>query len=151
MTHITAELYIYSLFHILFHDGLSQDIEYSSLCSTVGSCCLSILYILVCIYQPQTPNPSLSHLATTSLFSVSVILFLFHRQVHLCHILNLFILFIYFWLCWVFVAVCGLSLVVASRGYSSLWCVGFSLRWLLLLQSTGSRRAGFSSCGMRAQ
>ena len=34
--------------------------------------------------------------------------------------LNLFILFIYFWLCWVFVAVRGLSLVVASGGYSSL-------------------------------
>ena len=42
-------------------------------------------------------------------------------------------LFIYFWLRWVFVAVCGLSLVVASGGYSSLRCVGFSLRWLLLL------------------
>ena len=27
----------------------------------------------------------------------------------------------YFWLCWVFVAACGLSLVVASGGYSSLW------------------------------
>ena len=29
---------------------------------------------------------------------------------------NLFILFIYFWLHWVFVAACGLSLVVASGG-----------------------------------
>ena len=38
-----------------------------------------------------------------------------------------------------------------GQGYSSLWCTGFSLRWLLLLRSTGSRRAGFSSCGMRAQ
>ena len=28
---------------------------------------------------------------------------------------------------------------------------GFSLWWLLLLWSTGSRRVGFSSCGMRAQ
>ena len=56
-------------------------------------------------------------------------------------------LLIYFWLRWVFVAVRGLSLVVASGGYSSLWCVGFSLWWLLLLQSTGSRHAGFSSCG----
>ena len=36
-------------------------------------------------------------------------------------------------------ALCGLSLVVVSEG--------FSLRWLLLLQSTGSRRAGFRSCG----
>ena len=30
-------------------------------------------------------------------------------------------------------------------------CTGFSLRWLLLLRSTGSRYAGFSSCGTRAQ
>ena len=56
-------------------------------------------------------------------------------------------LFIYFWLHWVFVAVCRLSLVAASRGYSSLWCTGFSLWWLLLLQSMGSRFVGFSSCG----
>ena len=53
------------------------------------------------------------------------------------------------WLHWVFVAARGLSLVAASGGYSSLRCVGFSLRWLLLLQSTGSRHAGFSSCGTR--
>ena len=58
--------------------------------------------------------------------------------------------FIYFWLRWVFVAARGLSLVAASGGYSALRCVGFSLRWLLLLWSTGSRRMGFSSCGTRA-
>ena len=63
----------------------------------------------------------------------------------------LFILFIYFWLHWVFVAACGLSLVAVSRGYSSLQCAGFSLRWLLLLRSTGSRCMGFSSCGAWAQ
>ena len=69
------------------------------------------------------------------------------REAH-SFFLNKFIcLFIYFWLCWVFVAVCRLSLVAVSRGYSSLWCAGFSLSWLLLLRSTGSRRAGFSSCG----
>ena len=62
---------------------------------------------------------------------------------------NLFNLF-YFWLCWVFVAACGLSLVAVSGGYSSLRCMGFSLRWLLLLRSTGSRHAGFSSCSPRA-
>ena len=59
-------------------------------------------------------------------------------------------LFIYFWLHLVFVAARGLSLVAASGGYSSLWCMGFSLRLPLLLQSTGSRRAGFISCGARA-
>ena len=38
--------------------------------------------------------------------------------------------FFFFWLQWVFVA--------ASGGYSSLWCTGFSLKWLLLW-STGAR------------
>ena len=67
--------------------------------------------------------------------------------------------FIYFilsssWLHWVFIAARGLSLVVASGGYSSLWCTGFSLQWLLLL---GARvlgawasvvvACGLSSCG----
>ena len=59
--------------------------------------------------------------------------------------------FIYLWLHWVFVAVCELSLVVASRGYSSLRYAGFSLQWLLLLWSTGSRCVGFSTCGTQAQ
>ena len=62
-----------------------------------------------------------------------------------------FFYLIYLWLHWVFVDEHGLSLVGASRGYSSLQCVGFSLRWLLLLWSTGSRGMGFSSCGMWAQ
>ena len=64
-----------------------------------------------------------------------------------------FYLFIYFWLHWVFTAARELSLVAPSRGYSSLWCagfMGFSLWWLLLLRGMGSRRTGFSSCGMRA-
>ena len=33
---------------------------------------------------------------------------------------------IYLWLCWVFVAL---------RAFLQLWCTGFSLQWLLLLQS----------------
>ena len=61
---------------------------------------------------------------------------------------HLFILFIYFWLRWVLVVVRRLSLAAASVSYSSLQCMGFSLQWLLLLQSTGSRC--FSSCGMWA-
>ena len=46
-----------------------------------------------------------------------------------------------FWLCWIFFAVQAFS-TVASRGYSSFWCTGFSLEWLLLLQSAGSRCMG---------
>ena len=58
--------------------------------------------------------------------------------------------FFFFWLRWVFVAAHRLSLVVVSGGYSLLRCTGFSLRWLLLLRSTGSRCTGFISCGMQA-
>ena len=65
--------------------------------------------------------------------------------------INLFILFIYFWLRWVFVDAHGLSLVAVSGSYCSLWWAGFSLEWLLLLQSTGSGRPCASSCGTWAQ
>ena len=50
--------------------------------------------------------------------------------------------FFLFWLCWVFVSVRGLSLVVASGGHSSSRCMGLSLSRPLLLRSTGSRCAG---------
>ena len=46
---------------------------------------------------------------------------------------DFFFLIYLFWLCWVFVAACGLSLVAASGCYSSLRCTGFSLRWLLVV------------------
>ena len=68
---------------------------------------------------------------------VGVFLFFFFST------LGLFIyLFIYFWLCWVFVSVRGLSPVAASGGHSSSWCAGLSLARPLLLRSTGSRHAG---------
>ena len=51
-------------------------------------------------------------------------------------------IYIYFWLCWVFVSVWGLSLVAASGGHSSSRCAGLSLSRPLLLRSTGSRRTG---------
>ena len=50
--------------------------------------------------------------------------------------------FIYFWVCWVFVSVRGLSPVAASGGRSSSRCAGLSLSRPLPLRSTGSRRAG---------
>ena len=52
------------------------------------------------------------------------------------------IIIIYFWLCWVFVSVRGLSPVAVSGGHSSSRCAGLSLSRPLLLRSTGSRRAG---------
>ena len=39
-------IYTHILFHTLFHCGLSEDMEYSSLCYIVGPC-LSILYAII--------------------------------------------------------------------------------------------------------
>ena len=63
-----------------------------------------------------------------------------------------FILFnLSFWPCWVFVAVHGLSLVVVSRGYSSLRCTGFSCcgAQALGMQASVVVAQGLSSCGSR--
>ena len=46
---------------------------------------------------------------------------------------------IYFWLCWVFVAVQAFLQLWQSAALLQLQCAGFSLQWLLLLGSTGSR------------
>ena len=54
----------------------------------------------------------------------------------------LLFIYLYLWLCWVFVSVRGLSPVAASGGHSSSRCAGLLLSRPLLLQSTGSRRAG---------
>ena len=43
----------------------------------------------------------------------------------------------------------GFALVGVSRDYSQ--CMGFSLWWLLLLRSKGSKHLGFGSCSWRAQ
>ena len=62
---------------------------------------------------------------------------------------TLFDLFIFiFWLCWVFTAAHGLSLVAASRGCSSLWCTGFSLQWLLLWKALEARASVVAAHGL---
>ena len=62
--------------------------------------------------------------------------------------MNINIIFYFFFNLFIFGCVgssllrAGFSLVAVSKGYSSLRCAGFSLRWLLLLQSIGSRHTG---------
>ena len=51
-------------------------------------------------------------------------------------------IYLFIWLCWVFVSVRGLSLVVASGGHSSSWRAVLSLSRPLLLRSISSKRAG---------
>ena len=77
-----------------------------------------------------------NHIFRTSFFFCSKFL--------LC-IASFFYVF-FLWLCWVFVALHGLSLVVVSRGCSASWRSGFSLQQLLSW-STGSRALRLSGCG----
>ena len=87
------QLYIcMSTFHILFHRGLSQDIEYG--CPLLYSGTLlfthsiyNSLHLLIADSQPLPPRLG-SRLAVTSLLSISMSLFLFCRQAHLCHVLD---------------------------------------------------------------
>ena len=58
--------------------------------------------------------------------------------------------YIYFWLCWVFVSVRGLSLLAASGGHSSSWSAGLSLSRPLVAEHRLQTRR-LSSCGSRAQ
>ena len=65
-----------------------QSSEQNSLCYTVGSHQLSVLYIVVYVYQSQSPNSShlpSPRLVSIRLFSTSVSLFLLCKQVHLYH------------------------------------------------------------------
>ena len=56
-------IHIYILFHILFHYGLSQDIEYSSLCYTVGTLFIHSIYNSLHLLNPNSqsilPSPLL--------------------------------------------------------------------------------------------
>ena len=61
-----------------------------------------------------------------------------------------FNLFIYFWLCWVFVSVRGLSPAAASGGHSSSRCAGLSLSQPLVAEHRLQTRR-LSNCGSRAQ
>ena len=64
------------------------------------------------------------------------------RKIVVLILANFFFFAGYIWLCWVFISLRGLSPVAASGGHSSSRCTGLSLSRLLLLRSTGSRRAG---------
>ena len=56
------------------------------------------------------------------------------------HLFIFKIYFIYFWLCWVSVALCRLSLVAANGGFS-LWSTGLGVRASVVVA------CGLSSCG----
>ena len=117
-------------------------------CSVLPSASLPIIVFLVSIHFFDYMLTFLILLNITANF----------RQSQSYFLKNLFCFqFIYFCLCWVFIAVHGLSLVAAGRDYSSLQCAGFSLQWLsccgagaLGVWASVVVARGLSSCGTRA-
>ena len=101
-------------------------------------------------FYPKPVGPGMSICIKSSRYCFELCCIIELTQMFLPVIYSFFFKFFYSWLHWVFVAARRLSLVAASRGCSSLRSAGFSLRWLLLLWSTGSRSVGFSSRGSRA-
>ena len=131
-----SDIHIYAHFHILIRCGLSWDIKYSSLCHTVGRCCLSILCVMVCVWQSQAPTLSLplvvSAMATPALFSVSVSLPAFCGEAHLCQIprisdamcvcLSLSDLFCFVWNLWVRLCCCKWHCFLPFNGWVIFHC-----------------------------
>ena len=87
-----------------------------------------------------------------------------YRSIYLVHIYGphylFLLLFFFFWLfiyLSLFLAALGLHYFIQNSSSCSkwgllfVWCEGFSLWCLLLLQSTGSRHVGFSSCSLQAR
>ena len=87
--------------------------------SPASYCPIFLIPFIIHLLEKVVPTYRISTSLHPTLFSL-VFVFFFK--------INLFILFIYFWLLWVFVAARGLPLVAVSGGYSSLRCTGFSLR-----------------------
>ena len=111
-----------------------------------------IIRTSVCLYVYQvrddfiSSNENLDYLMPNFFFFLIISTFNYYLFIYL-----------FIWLCWVFISVRGLPLAAASGGHSSSRCAGLSLSWPLPLRSTGSRRAGsavvahgLSSCGSRA-
>ena len=90
LNHLTAGEVLYS-FSNFFHYCLLQDVEYSSLCSIAGLCCLSILNIVVVYVNPKLliyfSPPPFPFGKQKFVFCV-VSLFLFCKQIHLYDILD---------------------------------------------------------------
>ena len=87
------------------------------------------VYICVCIYIPIYMSTVLyfqPHLKLSVPRSSKTVLVIILPRPVFPFCLFIYFYFIYFWLCWVFIAVRGLSPVAVSGGYSSLQCVGFS-------------------------
>ena len=100
--------------------------------------CMSCLYIFKINPLLVTSFANIFSLSLGYLFILFMVSFAVPKLISLVRSR----LFIFFWLCWVFVSVRGPSPVAASGSHSSSRCAGLSLSRPLPLRSTGSRRSG---------
>ena len=96
------------------------------------------LYDMIDVYWTYCRNDFMTYVS--QIITMYTLIFTFFFSLKRLEFIYLCIF--YFWLCWVFVSVWGLSLVAASGGHSPSQRAGLSLSRPLLLQSTGSRHAG---------
>ena len=96
------------IFYIIFHYGLSQDVEYSSLCYTVGPCCFIHSIYIAYVCKPQPPTPSLP-LVNFEKWLEDICIYLFwvflqgnFKFFKAQKVENLFIHFPSDWWCWVY-------------------------------------------------
>ena len=109
---------------------------------------LSVLYFTCCNKRLVVSVCFICNFLMT--FDVELLFIcLFNICISLFYFILFIYLFIYFWLCWVFVTVRGFSLVVASGGHSSSRCAGLSLSRPLVAEHRLQTRR-LSSCGSRA-
>ena len=91
-------------------------------------------YMCLRIFLRYMPRGGIAKMSITCMFNFTLACLMPKDFLFFSFFLSFFF---FFWLHWVFFAVHGLSLVVASGGYSLLWCMGFHC-------------SGFSCCGARA-
>ena len=94
---------------------------YAFLTSSLFLCicfkCIPFFWSKLHLLIPLPVSGTLFHKSSPPLLQFSLLLLFFNRV-----FLKKINIFIYFWLHWVFVAACGLSLVVVSGGYSVAVC-----------------------------
>ena len=93
--HTHIYIYVYTLFHVSFHYGSPQNIEYSSLCSTVWPCCLSLYFIFLPFYlnmmhvHLELASPFFFFSSKSSSFSKSSMTWLLNQSFRAFCFLNL--------------------------------------------------------------
>ena len=106
------------------------------------------------ILNHATIRKVLGNYSVTSLLSMLLLL----ESVFFCCFFKIYLVSS-FWLCWLLIAVCGLSVVAEKGSLPWLWFLGFSLQWILLLRGMGAQSTmasvfaahGLGSCGPWAQ